>query len=68
MTEIPVTATEVDECELERLKDINAELVKALEGMVEDYEGAYGGHPDEQPSVLIAARAFVAKVEEMGDE
>ena len=62
MTEIPVTATEVHERELEHVKDINAELVDALKGMVEDFNNTYGGHPSEQPSVVIAARAVLAKV------
>jgi hypothetical protein len=37
------------------------ELLAALRGLVEDYEGAYGGNDEDAPKALTDARAAIAK-------
>ena len=54
----PETAAERD-----KLKAINAELLDALKGVVENFEDLYSGHPDEQPSVVLSAREIIAKAQ-----
>jgi hypothetical protein len=43
------------------LRTLNAELLAALRGLVEDYEGAYGGSDEDAPKALTKARAAIAK-------
>ena len=45
--------------DIDRLKEVNAELLAALEVLVEDYEGAGYAEPDDTPTALSQARAAI---------